>query len=178
MSLRDSIIYLLPVWHNFDVSPYGRFATRGLKICSGSFTVFAAVHKRYLTHKHGFNMILVTFKLMFASMEKSSMMTSSNGSIFRVSGPLCGEFTGHPHKGQWRGALMFSLICAWIKGWVNNHKAGDLRRHRAHYDVAVIRSRPTAYLSTSLKLRTYLNLRKCVLKFKYANFALWPTTKT
>ena len=23
-----------------------------------------------------------------------------------------------PHKGQWRGALMFSLICAWINGWV------------------------------------------------------------
>ena len=25
-----------------------------------------------------------------------------------------------PQKGQWRGALMFSLICAWINGWVNN----------------------------------------------------------
>ena len=24
-----------------------------------------------------------------------------------------------PHKGQWRGALMFSLICAWINGSVN-----------------------------------------------------------
>ena len=36
-----------------------------------------------------------------------------------------------PHKGQWRGALMFSLICAWINGWVNNREAGDLRRHRA-----------------------------------------------
>ena len=23
-----------------------------------------------------------------------------------------------PHKGQWRGALMFSLICAWINAWV------------------------------------------------------------
>ena len=42
------------------------------------------------------------------------------------------------HKGQWRGALMFSLICAWINGWVNNREAGDLRRHRAHYDVIVM----------------------------------------
>ena len=33
-----------------------------------------------------------------------------------------------PHKGQWRGALMFSLIYAWINDWVNNHEAGDLRR--------------------------------------------------
>ena len=43
-----------------------------------------------------------------------------------------------PHKGQWRGALMFTLICARIKGWVNNCEAGDLRRKRAHYDVIVM----------------------------------------
>ena len=43
-----------------------------------------------------------------------------------------------PHKGQWRGALMFSLICVWINGWVNNRKAGDLGRYRAHYDVIVM----------------------------------------
>ena len=43
-----------------------------------------------------------------------------------------------PHKGQWCGALMFSLICAWINGWVNSREADDLRRHRAHYDVIVM----------------------------------------
>ena len=43
-----------------------------------------------------------------------------------------------PHEGQWRGALMFSFICAWINGWINNRKAGDLRRHRAHYDVILM----------------------------------------
>ena len=43
-----------------------------------------------------------------------------------------------PHKGQWRGALMFTLICARINGWVNNCKAGDLKRNRAHYDVIVM----------------------------------------
>ena len=53
------------------------------------------------------------------------IMTSSNGNIFRVTGHLC-------------GALMFSLICVWINGWVNNHDAGDLRRYRAHYDVTVM----------------------------------------
>ena len=36
----------------------------------------------------------------------------------------------HTHKGQWRGALIFSLISAWINGWVNNCEAGDLRLHR------------------------------------------------
>ena len=43
-----------------------------------------------------------------------------------------------PHKGHWRGALMFSLICAWVNGWASNGEAGDLRRHRAHYDVTVM----------------------------------------
>ena len=43
-----------------------------------------------------------------------------------------------PHKGQWRGALMLSLTCAWINGWVNNDEAGDLTRYRAHYDVTVM----------------------------------------
>ena len=42
-----------------------------------------------------------------------------------------------PHKGQWCGALVFSLI-SWINGWVNNREAGDLRRHRAHYDATVM----------------------------------------
>ena len=142
-------------------------------------------------------------------------MTSSNGNIFRLTGPLCGRFTGHrwiprtkagdgelwcflwsepkqtfgdlrshhahydaivmgwlekpalmslwwrhkmehftcywpfvrgihrwtvnsPHKGRWRGALIFSLTYAWTNGWVNNREADDLRRHRAHYIVIVM----------------------------------------
>ena len=44
-----------------------------------------------------------------------------------------------PHKSQCHGALMFSLICARINGWVNNREAGDLRRHRGHYGVSVMR---------------------------------------
>ena len=42
------------------------------------------------------------------------------------------------HKVQWRWALMFSLICARINGWVNNREAGDLRHHQAHCDVIVM----------------------------------------
>ena len=69
------------------------------------------------------------------------MMTSSNGNIFRVTGPVCGEFTGSrwiPHTKSSDAELMFSLICARRDGWVNNGEAGDLGRHRAHYDVIVM----------------------------------------
>ena len=70
------------------------------------------------------------------------MMTSSNGNIFRVTGPLCREFTGH----RWTPLIkasdaelwFFSSICAWINDWVNNREVGDSRCHRAHYDVTLI----------------------------------------
>ena len=42
-----------------------------------------------------------------------------------------------PRTKPWRGAFMFSLICAWINCWVNNREAGDLRRYHPNYDVIV-----------------------------------------
>ena len=58
---------------------------------------------------------------------KGSMMTSSNGNFFLVTS----EF---PSQRPVTQGLMFSLICAWI----NNGEAGDLRHHRAHYNVIVM----------------------------------------
>ena len=90
------------------------------------------------------------------SREVIPMMTSSNGNIFRVTGPLCGEFAGHRwiplalSAGNSRVTGEFHtqrpvtrsfdvfFICPWINGCVNNCEAGDLRRHRAHYDVIVM----------------------------------------
>ena len=51
---------------------------------------------------------------------------------------ICAGNSPSRHKGQWRGALMFSLICVWINKWANSLKAGDLRRFRASYDVTVM----------------------------------------
>ena len=55
--------------------------------------------------------------------------------------PLCGEATGH----RWIPCTKASDAELWCffdlrlkKGWVNNREAGDLRRHRAHYDITVI----------------------------------------
>ena len=58
-----------------------------------------------------------------------------------------------PHKGQWRGAFMFALICAWITRWVNNRETGDLRRYRTHYDVIVMicTQSPHSYASRTWK---------------------------
>ena len=73
---------------------------------------------------------------------RCNMMTSSNGNISCITGPLLGWIhwspANSPHKGQWCGAFMFSLICAGTKGWANNQDASDLRCHRTHYDITVI----------------------------------------
>ena len=72
----------------------------------------------------------------------SAMMMSSNRNIFSRNWPFVREIHWSPvdssHKDQWRGAPMFSLIYAWTNGWANNRNAGDLRRHRNHYDVTVM----------------------------------------
>ena len=69
-------------------------------------------------------------------------MTPSNGNIFRVIGPLCGEFTDHlwiPLTKAGDAELWcFLWSTPWINGWINNREAGDLRRHRTHYDVNVM----------------------------------------
>ena len=53
-----------------------------------------------------------------------------------------------PHKGQWHGALMFSLIGARTNGWANNRDAGDLIRHRAHYNVTVMSKKAMGCMGT------------------------------
>ena len=56
----------------------------------------------------------------------------------------------YPPKGQWRGALMFSLICVWTNSWVNNRETGDLRRHHAYYAVSVMHDLAYSPTITSL----------------------------
>ena len=61
-----------------------------------------------------------------------------------------------PLKGQWRGVLMFSLICVWINGWVNDPEADDLRRYRVNYDVIVMLIDTQMKVQNLLKLIQYL----------------------
>ena len=80
----------------------------------------------------GVSLVMILFR--------ENMMTSSNGNVFHVAGPLWGESTGHrciPIK-RASDAELFSLICAWTNGRANHRDAGDLRRHGAHYDVTIM----------------------------------------
>ena len=98
----------------------------------------------------------------FLSGLRQYIMTSSNGNIFRVTGHLCGEFTGPGEfPAQRPVTLMFSLICVWINGWVNNREAGDLIRYHAHYDAIVM----NAY-----KLSHVNQIKKTQHESKHYNF--------
>ena len=80
------------------------------------------------------------------------MMTSSNGNIFRVTGPLYREFIGHLWipltKASDAELWCFLWSAPWINGWVNNREASDLRRHHAHYDAVTML--PTDFFSSIL----------------------------
>ena len=90
-----------------------------------------------------------------------SMMTSSNGNFFRVIGRLCGGFTGHRWipltKASDAELWFFFFICVWINDWLNDRKASDLRRHRAHYDFIVMDPGKGSMLCM-------LNITHCVTK--------------
>ena len=71
-----------------------------------------------------------------------------------------------PHKGQWHGALMFSLICAWINRWVNNREAGDLRRNCAHYDVIVMDSLlSTSFQNYFISANAHVSIPRSIVQF-------------
>ena len=99
-------------------------------------------HLKKLWKKHIFlhytSLIIRTVCALFLSWWRHQMETfSALRALCAGNSPVTGD---SPHKGQWRGALMFSLICACINGWVNNREVGDLRCHRVHYDVIVMLS--------------------------------------
>ena len=124
------------LWHKYN--PWGTTISRSIdqRTMSRAIRIFVVGARGILT--------LVDEDLKFVV-----MMTSSNGNIFRVTDPFVRGIhrlpVNPPHKGQWRGDLMFSLICAWTNGWVNNRGAGDLRHHCAHYDVIVMSTQRLAH---------------------------------
>ena len=65
------------------------------------------------------------------------------------------------------------VICAWINGWLNNREAGDLRRHRAHYDVTVMFCyRPeeaVSQLFQSFETTHWLSFDVTAMKFETQN---------
>ena len=72
-----------------------------------------------------------------------------------------------PHKSQWRGALMFTLICTRINGWVNNREAGDLRRYRAHYDVIVMYIQLGIHISDQTCMHTQMHTHTHIYIYRY-----------
>ena len=102
-------------------------------------------------------------------MKMMNTMTPSNGNIFRVTGPLCGDFTGHwwipLTKASDAEPWCLFWYVPWINGCVNDREAGDLRPHRAHSDVIVMicYSLPwSERISTTLPILIFMNISPCV----------------
>ena len=55
--------------------------------------------------------------------------------LYTGNSPVSGEF---PVQRPVMWSFEVFLSAPWINGWVNNHEAGDFRRHHAHYDIIVM----------------------------------------
>ena len=112
-------------------------------------------------------------------------MTSSNGTFSALLAHCAGNSpvpVNSPHKGQWREALMFSFIYAWINDWVNNREAGDLKRQRGHYDVIVMgNDRLSGWMmacfSTLRQWQNGCHYADDRFKFNFLNENIWISIK-
>ena len=116
---------------------------RKFRICKISCKVYLRMHSIMINSaRHE----LLEIAYILATNNLACTMCHQDDDIKWNHFPRCWPFVrgihrspvNSPHKGQWRGALMFPLICAWTNAWMNNREAGDLRRNRAHYDVIVM----------------------------------------
>ena len=131
------------VWKNMALGPQLRQKPR----LSSSVFVYWVPRAMFFT-RHGRPWSNPTTHLICARQQGDgqpipyAMITSSNGNIVHVTGPLCGEFTGHRWITHTKASDAELWCFLWsaprINVWVNNCEAGDLRRHRAHYDVIVM----------------------------------------
>ena len=126
------------------------------------------VHVHVCTCMHVRVYISVLVRVYFAAMMHAfTLMTSSNGNIFRVTGPLWGESTGHRWipltKASATELWYFLWSTPWINGWVYNRDAVDLRGHRAHYDVIVMIIVLSLRTSTKFRYSVWFVLRAAPL---------------
>ena len=117
--------------------------------CHWAPTTRCATSYQYSLRKHGRLTLKIQNRVKSHSWWRHQMETFS--ALLALCAGHSPVMVNSPHKGQWREAFMFSLICAWINDWVNNREADDLRRHRGHYDVNVMITRDTpSYTSDRL----------------------------
>ena len=79
-------------------------------------------------------------------------------------------------QGQWRRAWMpfFWTASEWIKGWVNNREAGDLRRYRAHCDVTVM----NAFMGDHISVDWWWKFARCRWLLVSTNYVHLPLKLT
>ena len=135
---RQSNKFRVPKCNKTTIQTNVRF--RGVKvwkyICNVvyhdcSWSCFKCTLKECLIHGSPYNQI----HSCISSWWRHQMETFS--ALLALSG-IHRSPVNSPYKGQWRGALISSLICTWTNGCVSTRDAGDLRHHRAHCGVTVM----------------------------------------
>ena len=119
-------------------------------------------------HWQTFNYALSRFRMIHDDVIKLKHFPR-NWPFVQGMSPVSGEFPAQ--MPVICGALIFSLICVWINminGWVNIREAGDLRRHRAHYDVSVMKIAIEQRLKSGELIETIsISQNLCTVGFRF-----------
>ena len=106
-----------------------------------------------------------------------NMLTSSNGNInWPFVRGIHRSPVNSPHKGQWPGALIFSLICTWTNDWVNNRDGGDLRCNHTHYDLSLMICQLISIRISAVEMRLtsdYLSYAMVIHSLSKMTFFYW-----
>ena len=103
---------------------------------------------------------------------------SSNGNIFRVTGPVWGDppvITGFPSQRLVMQSV--GVFCAWTKGLATYREADDLRRHRVHYDITVMKY-ICFWIQRMHRAIYILGLTECVISYSLLWLYVHPQTAT
>ena len=139
-NFATAVTRVYSAWGNVHPSPKSRENSMFSRIL---------LYWSFLMYRHFCNQWVVRFLCMRLTVWCTGYFSWRRHQMKTVSALLAICAVKSPHKGQWRGTLMFSLIRTRINGSVNNGEAGDLRRYRAHYDVTVMYAQFRVMLSMS-----------------------------
>ena len=105
-------------------------------------------------------------------------MTSSYGNIFRATGPLWEESTGH----RWIPLTKASDAELWCYLWSGHEQTveqtidGDLKRHRANYDVTVMILR-SGMPCWPISCQAFQKQKRCLMMYQFSGWIKKKSTQ-
>ena len=125
-----------------------------------------------ISSKVGFKMLVILFGSQCVKSVQSwwrHQMETFSALLALCAGNslVTGEFPSQRASDAELWCFLWSAPC--INGWVNNHEAGDLRRHRGHYDVILMYCKLGPHTQSACSSNYDLHVFSATFSLKFQN---------